>query len=209
MIFRCLPFLVLLLGLAGCLPKPAVPATLASTLSPERAYTSALTSPEAKSLFYFSRSRLLAETGDLDAAAESLLQAIELDPGSAFLRLSLAELYLSQDEEEKALRAAEDALIQNPASVEANYLLGRIYFDRGDDAKAADHLQRVVEADPEQYGARLHLGIAYARSGQLDRAVEAFKDLLRRKPDYILGHLALARLYREMDLGVLAEHTYR
>ena len=72
----------------------------------------------------------------MDGAAEALQQAIAIDPGSSFLRLALAEIYLKNDEVEKAIRSAEDALIQDPASVEANLFLGSIHFGRGEDEQS-------------------------------------------------------------------------
>jgi pentatricopeptide repeat protein len=180
MILRCLPVLALLLGLSGCLPRPAALAAPVSPVAVEQAYVSNVESPEAKSLFYFSQAKLMGESGDFDGAAESLQQAIQLDPHSAFLRLALAEIYLKQDEEEAAIRAAEDALIQDPSSVEANLFLGRVYFSLGEDEQAANYLMRAIELDPEQEPAQLHLGVAFARAGKMDRAVEVFKELIHR-----------------------------
>jgi len=55
----------------------------------------------------------------------------------------------------------------------------------------------------------LQLSIALVRSGNADQAIGVLKDLLNKHPDSRAGRLTLARLYREMDLEVLAEEQYR
>lgn len=202
--------LLMLACLAGC-PAPSRDAARAQVALdvPASEDLSPGEDPAAKALYYFSVARLTAIEGDYPTAAAALEKALKYDPRSAYLHLFLAEIYLSMDEVEKAVRAAEDALIHAPDDARPYLLLGNIHFEQGRDADAIDRLQKAIELAPEQQEAHLRLGVAYARSGDSEQAVAVLKKFLQRKPDSLMAGLTLARVYREIGLSARAVEVYR
>ncbi|MEZ4484211.1 MAG: tetratricopeptide repeat protein [Syntrophotaleaceae bacterium] len=164
--------LLLLLSLAGCLAPPSHSARVRPiSAMPEAEYVSHVEDPGAKALYYFGVARLTAVDGDYVASASALQQALRYDPRSAYLHLFLAEVYLSMNEADKAIRSAEDALIYAPDDPRPYLLLGNLYFDLGQDDEAIPRLEKALSLDPELQPAYLRLGVAYARSGDSEQAV--------------------------------------
>lgn len=166
-------------------------------------------SPAASAMFHFMRSRLLAEDSDPQAAVEELRKAIEYDPHSTYLRLSLARLLLQIGDDQSALEAAEAALLRNPDQLEVHLLLGGINFRDRNYRAAAEYFSKVVELEPSHENAYLHLAVAYGRLGELDNALQTIQALLRNNPDSPAGQLTLGRLYRELDMPAESEAVYR
>ncbi|MCL5269754.1 MAG: tetratricopeptide repeat protein [bacterium] len=70
----------------------------------------------------------------------------------------------------------------------ASLLLGRIYFDQGDWAHAAETLSQAVASPPVAAASNLpyqealyYLGISYRKLNQVDKAAEAFQNLVNQK----------------------------
>lgn len=199
--------MIALLPLAGCLSFSGDPGHKGDpALSVP--YSSRIDSPESVAFYYFAEASLMLSNGDFEGAEGELLKAIVADPQSAELRLTLSKLYVRMRETEKAIRAAEDALIQAPDNADAHFHLAAICFSEERDAEAVEHYKRVIELDPERENAYIHLAISSARLGDMERAVATLKTLLERRPDSLAGELALARLYRELELSTLAEDSY-
>ena len=90
---------MVLLFLFGCsVQKKGAPL---SKRQPEEKGAGAVESEN--SYYYFTESELYQKQGNLDKAIQSLDKAIQKDPGSAYLKLELAILYLRQKNNKKAL----------------------------------------------------------------------------------------------------------
>ena len=89
---------------AGLGPEPATTALPPEALS------------QARSMSAFALSRLKAGEGDLDGSLAQLKSAMEVDPSSAYLHTSAAQIYLQQNKPEEALAECETALRLNPSS---------------------------------------------------------------------------------------------
>lgn len=175
----------------------------------ESAYVSQLDAPESNALFHFGRAQLLLGEGDVQGAVESLQRAIEIDPETEELRFLLAQIYGELGRVKEARRTVEDVLIRNPASVKAHQVLGNVALGSGEPAVAVEHFRKVMEIDPDNEVVPLKLSIALIRLGEAGAAIEELKRLIANQPDSRTGRLTLARLYRDMDLNVLAEEQYR
>lgn len=208
--FDSLPRLVLqglllsLVILPGCSGR-----TGAVGVTPETPSVATYRSPAASAMYHFMRGRLLAEDGDPAQAVEELRRAIEFDPDSTYLRLSLARLLLLIGDDQSALDTAEQALLQKPDQLEVHLLLGGIYFRDRNYRAATRHFNKVVELEPSHENAYLHLTVAYGRLGELDAALQAIQGLLQNNPASLAGQLTLGRLYRELDLPAESESVYR
>lgn len=191
-------------GCAAALGDAATPAPVV-----ESPYVSQLDAPESNALFHFGRAQLLLGEGDVQGAVEDLQSAIEIDPETEELRFFLAQIYGELGRVKEARRTVEDVLIRNPASVKAHQVLGNIALGSGEPAVAVEHFRKVMEIDPDNEVVPLKLSIALIRLGEAGAAIEELKRLIADQPDSRAGRLTLARLYRDMDLNVLAEEQYR
>lgn len=211
-------FVLLLSGIlilqAGCAPPtvPVEPPPVSAAAPPSDAgdvYVSKLDDPGAKALFLYGQAMLLLGDGATDEALASLQEAIRLDPDTAELRFLLAQIYGEQGQLKEARRTLEDLLIRNPESTKALLALGNIALGQKEPKLAVSYFRRIMVLEPDNSMVPLQLSIALVRLGEADQAIEVLKQLLQKFPDSMAGRLTLARLYRDMDLKVLAEEQYR
>jgi tetratricopeptide (TPR) repeat protein len=94
----------------------------------------------------------------------------------------------------------------NPTNDRAWDTLGKLYksLSRYKDAIAA--YLKAIEIAPEREVYYYYLGLLYSVEQQHDDAVRAFQIVLRKNPDYILAHSALAGVYHRMGLENKANH---
>lgn len=109
-------------------------------------------------------------TGDADAAARRLRQALELKPNdvAALVRLGRIELRRQQLEgAETAFRTALQAASDSAAALDG---LAQAAEARGDLEGAADLYERVLEIQPSAPAVRYRLGMVYRELGRLEAA---------------------------------------
>lgn len=129
--------------------------------------------------------RYLFEDGSRRQGQE-LQRAMELDPGSAFLRVEAARAALQERDLQLGIREAEEALRIDPDYWEAHELLGRIYTrltELGGEQqlahaeKAIHHLEAMVRLAEEEGGADEEtwraLAELYETRARLDRETSA------------------------------------
>jgi len=165
-------------------------------------------SRSSDALYYYSVARLVGMEGELSAAAKSLEKAISIDPDSAYLKITLAEIYLHLDEIEKSFRVAEDALILDPDLLPGHLLLANLHARQSRYPEAIFHLEKAAELDPEDTRILFQLALYHNRNGDLPKSIIILKKLVERSPDDTPVLLALARAYRQSDLSLLAAEIY-
>lgn len=84
-----------------------------------------------------------------DAAEESFLKSIEVDPTVTDAYSDLATLYIEQDNEEAALHVLEQGMAANPLEVDIKAALAMLYISKGDFRKAEELIEEAEELDPE------------------------------------------------------------
>ena len=186
------------------------PAPLASPRKPDRAaayyhYTMAHIYEELVTVY--GRSDLA------NKAIEEYRQAIEADPGSAYLTSGLAELYAKTGRIRDAVLEAQDILKRDPKNLEAHKLLGRIYLRSLGDMQTGGQSsgQNVLKLAIEQYEEivkletdsnnlvddHLLLGRLYRLNNDLQKAENEFKTAVKLQPDSEEAITTLAYLYNE------------
>jgi tetratricopeptide (TPR) repeat protein len=125
-------------------------------------------------------------------AAEEYKAALQADPASPYLALTLAELYASTGDIREAVAETKDVLTRDPDNLDARRLLGRVYLRSVGDLQGGTqgHTQEETEAV-------LHL------------AIEQFEQIVRLDHTSIEDHLLLGRLYRLNNETVKAETEFR
>src|SRR5919201_3730012 len=98
------------------------------------------------------------------------------------------------DELNKAAQAAGDPL-------EIHLILGNLYREKGQVGRAIQEHQSLLQRPNlrklEHANVLLCLGLDYRRGGFVDRAIEAFTEVLRLDPDNQYALLNLEKLYEE------------
>ena len=141
-------------------------------------------------------------------AIEQYKQAIQYDPGSAFLGAELADLYARTGRIREAVLQAEEVLRRDPSSLEARRLLGRIYLrvigepsggsQRGDVLhRAIEQYEAIARLLPKDLDSRITLGRLYRLSSDFSKAEEVLKEALAMEPESESALTTLAFLYTD------------
>jgi len=97
-----------------------------------------------------------------------------------------------------AVDAFTNATKLNPKSLDAKTGLGVAYVNGGaSPMQGIALLREVVAQDPENINANLNLGLFSMKSGQFDKAVERFKTIIAKKPDFE-SYFYLAETYKQL-----------
>jgi tetratricopeptide (TPR) repeat protein len=210
-------FCLLLVGLTSSFsqqsPAPASdskPANQTSARKPDR----------AAAYFHYSMAHIYEELvtvygrSDLaNKAIEEYRQAIDADPGSAYLTSGLAELYAKTGRIRDAVLEAQDILKRDPKNLEAHKLLGRIYLRSLGDMQtggqsggqnvlklAIEQYEEIVKLDTDPSNLvddHLLLGRLYRLNNDLQKAENEFKTAVKLQPDSEEAVTTLAYLYNE------------
>ena len=210
-------FCLLLVGLTSSFSQQS-PAP-ASDSKPTN-QTSARKPDRAAAYFHYSMAHIYEELvtvygrSDLaNKAIEEYRQAIDADPGSAYLTSGLAELYAKTGRIRDAVLEAQDILKRDPKNLEAHKLLGRIYLRSLGDMQTGGQSggQNVLKLAIEQYEEivkldtdpgnlvddHLLLGRLYRLNNDLQKAENEFKTAVKLQPDSEEAVTTLAYLYNE------------
>jgi TolB-like protein/class 3 adenylate cyclase/Tfp pilus assembly protein PilF len=135
----------------------------------------------------------------LEQALTLAQKAIILDESLSWAHALLGNIYLWKKQHEQALAEGELAVALDPNS-EAGYMaLGDILNFSGRPAEALGAMEKAMRLNPRYPPFYLRIvGTAYYLSGRYEEAVEAYKRVLTRNPNWLLTHVNLALLYSEL-----------
>lgn len=200
---RLLLSILLAALLSGC--------TLLESSSPvppspeEHPYRSVVELAEARFLHAYGMAQLLAADGDEAGAVAALENALAAGDAPTPLRLTLAGLYLRQDQADRARQLVEEALRSDPRSIDACLFLGNFHAQRGEHQQAVSYFRQAVALDPERESSQLHLALSVARAETPENAIAVLQSYQQRHAESVMSAVTLSRLYREMGQSVQAE----
>ena len=141
----------------------------------------------------------------LEAARDTLLQAVETWPDDTLAWARLAELWLSLGYLDRALEAAETANSLGPALGRTQTVLGfsRLAQMKISDAQAA--FERALTLESESSLARLGLGLAKIRQGNLNEGRSEIEIAVGLDPNNALLRSYLGKAYFEEKRDRLAD----
>jgi tetratricopeptide (TPR) repeat protein len=154
----------------------------------------------ARALYLYSRARLAGLEGDYPAALNILRDAIELDPDSAFLYESLAEVKLKVGQVHEALEYIDKAIKLDPSYRSPYLLAGSVMASAGKNSEAVVYLRKAVELDPAKEDAYLQLAVSLTRLFEYEEAVSTLKALIKINKESVLGYYYLGKTYGQMKL---------
>jgi arylsulfatase A-like enzyme/Flp pilus assembly protein TadD len=112
---------------------------------------------------------------DNTRAAETMEQALRLDPGNPRIRVELAAAYDRAGRFEQAAKVYEDALKLHMLTDLIYARLGKLYLRLHQLDKAVDAMTHAREIDPTNLDNLRNLGTAQLQMGHVDEAEKAFK----------------------------------
>lgn len=122
----------------------------------------------------------LAEEGQWEPAARSLVAALEADPHFAHAWSTLGAVELERGRFTAARESFTRALEEQPVCPSHNYNLGSFHLSREEFEEARKHLRRALELRPSYPQASAALGRAYLLQGGLEAARQVLEEGLRR-----------------------------
>jgi tetratricopeptide (TPR) repeat protein len=138
-------------------------------------------------------------------ATHNLKRALALDKNNHIVYISLATLYLFQNDYENAIAAGERAIILNPSGADAYNQLGLILCLSGQCEKAIEFHKKAIALNPYAPGAYFsQLGWAYYASKQHEEGIKTLEVSLKRNPLNIIAHLTLTYAYYKSGMETKA-----
>ncbi|MBN1436294.1 MAG: tetratricopeptide repeat protein [Sedimentisphaerales bacterium] len=120
------------------------------------------------------------EAGDLAAAQQAVMGALEIDSESVPAQLLLGQIYIEQDRLQIAHRCFENCLAVEPDNGTALYNLGIIYERWSDLSRAFESYMAAYNTDNNNSSYVLALADMYARTDQPDQALGLLDNLMAR-----------------------------
>jgi len=135
--------------------------------------------------------------GDLQAARDSLSEALDFVPDDAQLILALGNIQLKLGDAEAAFREFIKAATLHPehAPAYANLAVALLQLGRADDAEKS--LRRSLALNPADTAARKLLGTLCLNSERYAEGVQAYAEVLRQTPEDVEALLVLGNCYFE------------
>jgi tetratricopeptide (TPR) repeat protein len=138
----------------------------------------------------------LAATGDLQAAAIALRDAVHTHPTEIWPRMALIDALIPLGEAEEAEELCQTILATDAVNLQALVNLAACRRQQGDVAGSDAALQRAMAAHPAEPWPTLVAAGLHADAGQTDRAVELLDRLLARRPASVEAWEALGTTQR-------------
>jgi Flp pilus assembly protein TadD len=144
------------------------------------------------------RAEALLEAGDNARAAQTMEQAVRLDPGNPRARIELGAAYERAGQFDQAVKAYEDGIKLHMLTETFYARLGKLYLRLHKLDKAMDAMTQARQTDPTNLDNLRNLGTAELQLGHVDDAERAFKAILLQNDHFSgayngLGLVAIQR----------------
>ena len=137
---------------------------------------------------------ILASRGNANSeAADSLSQAIALNPNSFDAQLYLGRVQYAMKDYANAAKSFRAAVKLDPQHAEARFFLGTTLELAGDSNAAMAEYQSLIKADPNSVMGQLGLGALLVKQGKIDEALTALQRAVALDPKEFEAHWALGR----------------
>jgi len=124
--------------------------------------------------------KVLLQRGFGSKALPKLEAALELNPGLTEARLLSGEIYLKDEQYDKARQQFEKVFETEPGSREAMIGMASVYMEEGKLDEAEAQLQKAIPLNPDPTLALYRLGQVYEKKGETQKAMETYRSALER-----------------------------
>ena len=152
---------------------------------------------------------IYAEVKNNFEAAEATFNAgMVLDPNNVDIQLSLGDLYMAQNDIDKAIKTYCDAISVEPENYLTYAKTGLALWEKDYLEEAIVAFHKSIEINPNFEISQNNLGVVYLDGiGDPKASVEYFKNAIEINPNYTLAYFNLARAYQTIgDKALAAEY---
>ena len=152
-----------------------------------QAATTYLKSVTGKAPDFFSAwialARIALEEKSYDETSGYISNVLSRDPQNLEAQEVQSDLWLAQDQPERAILLLRDLEKSHPDLPEINYRLGKAYLQQKKFTEAAEALQQALSRNPDLIEAILTRAKLDLETGRSDLAVNALQELLKKHPN--------------------------
>lgn len=143
-----------------------------------------------------------------EAAEASFNAGIVLDPNNIDIRLSLGDLYMAQNDIDRAIKVYCDAISTDPLNYLSYSKTGLALWEKDYLEEAVVAFHKSIELNPDFEISQNNLGVVYLDGyGSPKESVEYFKNAISINPNYTLAYFNLARAFQALgDKSDAAEY---
>lgn len=153
-----------------------------------------------------SRARVLLNLGRVNEAAADIDKALRLAPETVEYLLLKADICFRNGDTKGSYTALEQAEALDPQSQEVQLKMGEITFYNSDYDRSMAHLSKVTEKDANNRTALFMKGFIYKEKGDTASAVQLFRRICDKFPDYAPAFEELGVLYADLNDGMAVEY---
>ena len=143
----------------------------------------------AESYYHFSLGRMYQFRESYPLALKEFREALEKDPGSAGVRVALAETLVQMGDVSKAVDLLQETTRVEPGNLDAHLMLGRIFGQMHSQdnmrKRALDEFEKALEIDPKNLEALEQAADLQIAGGNYEKAVEYFERFRKMVPSSI------------------------
>ncbi len=147
----------------------------------------------------FQKANSTAGEGDTDRALSLMKQVVSRDPANPRFRVALGNIYLEQENYQKAKKQFGRAAAQDPDDARNHFLLGLVYQKTGNSTEAIKKYDRAVTLNPGHFLSYYNLGLIHTQNAAFDRGETFFKKALEINPRHPASLNNLAYIYIKKD----------
>ena len=154
---------------------------------------------------------IYAEIKNNFEAAEATFNAgMVLDPNNVDIQLSLGDLYMAQNDIDKAIKTYCDTIAVEPENYLTYAKTGLALWEKDYLEEAIVAFHKSIEINPNFEISQNNLGVVYLDGiGDPKASVEYFKNAIDINPNYTLAYFNLARAYQTIGDKALAAEYYQ
>ena len=154
---------------------------------------------------------IYAEIKNNFEAAEATFNAgIVLDPNNVDIQLSLGDLYMAQNDLDRAIKTYCDAISVEPENYLTYAKTGLALWEKDYLEESIVAFHKSIELNPNFEIAQNNLGVVYLDGiGDPKESVEYFKNAIDINPNYTLAYFNLGRAYQAIGEKALAAEYFQ
>ncbi len=112
------------------------------------------------------------------------------------LWLSIANMYVENNQKDKAEEALLNAIKIDPKFMKAQTRMAFLLYDNGKYSEAIPYLEKAATENPDNDTIARRLAFSYQKAGRIGEAIARYEGLLKTSPNNTNAYLNLAGLYR-------------
>ncbi len=154
---------------------------------------------------------IYAEIKENFEAAEATFNAgIVLDPNNIDIQLSLGDLFMAQNDLDKAIKTYCDAITTDPLNFMAYAKAGLALWEKDYLEESIVAFHKSIELNPDFEISQNNLGVVYLDGlGDPKESIDYFKNAININPNYTLAYFNIGRAYQAIGDKALAAEYYQ